>query len=145
MTTDGGRSQFRVKGGDNSVQEYGGEAPESELRHAAAALHGYLDARAERDWAAACGYLSAPTKRSLAQLPGTAHRGCAAGLAALSGNVPTATLREAAVADVGSLRAQGDRGFLLYRGAPKGMIYGIPVLREASRWRLGSLSGIPLD
>jgi hypothetical protein len=141
----GGAAQFRVEGGDNSVQEYGAEAPESELRQAAADLHGFLDARAERNWAAACAYLSAEAKRSFAGMPGAAAQGCAASLAALAGQISTSALREAAVADVGSLRAEGDQGFLLYRGAPKGTVYAIKMVREAGRWMVASLSGVPLN
>ncbi len=145
----GGSAQFEVKGGDNSVQEFGAEASESELQAAATALHGFLDARAERNWAAACAYLSKATKQGFAQLgaggSGAAGRGCAAILGALSGRVPTSTLREAAAADVGSLRRQGDRGFLIFRGAPKGTIYAISVAREGDAWKVASLSGVPLS
>jgi hypothetical protein len=142
----GGSRQFIVKGADNSVQEFGAEAPDSELDQAAAALHGFLDARAERNWAAACTYLSAQTKRAFVQLGGsTASQGCAAALSALSGDLPTATLREAAVADVGSLRRQATRGFLIYRGAPKGTVYAIPLAREGRAWKIASLAGTPLN
>jgi hypothetical protein len=144
-TTGGGAAQFRVKGGDNSVQEYGTEAPESELRQAAAALHGFLDALARRNWAAACTYLSAGTRQSSAQAAGGGVQGCATGLAVITGRIGTATLREAAVADVGSLRVQGDTGFLLYRGVPKGTIYAISVTREGARWKVASVSGLPLN
>ena len=127
----GGSGQFRVKGADNSVQEFGAEADESELEQAATALHGFLDARAERNWAAACGYLSKATTQSFSQLgAGSKQKPCAASLAALSGQVPTSALREAAAADVGSLRTEGEQAFLIYRGAPKGTIYAITIDRE---------------
>lgn len=142
----GGSAQFRVKGGDNSVQEFGAEAGESELQAAATALHGFLDARAARNWAAACAYLSVATKEGFAQLNATSQpRSCAATLATLSGKVPTATLREAAVADVGSLREEGGQAFLIYRGPPKGTVYAIPMAREDGAWKLASLAGTPLN
>ena len=54
----GGSKQVEVKGGDNSVQEFGGEADTSELDKAATALHNFLDARVESNWAATCTYMS---------------------------------------------------------------------------------------
>lgn len=142
----GGSAQFIVKGGDNSVQEFGAEASESELQAAAGALHAFLDARAERNWAAACTYLSTETKQGFAQL-GTSAKpaSCPTSLAALSGKVPSATLREAAIADVVSLRAEGNRGFLLYRGAPKGTLYAISMTKDQGSWRVASLAGTPLN
>ena len=144
----GGSAQFTVKGADNSVQEFGDEASEAELVQAATALHGFLDARAARNWAAACGYLSKATAQSISQLgaggSGSGAKGCAANLAALTGKTPTATLREAAVADVGSLRTEGDRAFLIYRGAG-GTVYAISMDREDGTWKVASLSGVPLS
>jgi hypothetical protein len=142
----GGAEQFIVKGADNSVQKFGAEAEPSELEAAATALHAFLDARAERNWTAACAYLSAETKHGFAQLAGGSHpTTCATSLATLSGKVPTATLREAAIADVGSLRREGARAFLIYRGAPQGTIYAIPVIDEHGAWKVASLAGTPLN
>jgi hypothetical protein len=142
----GGADQFVVKGADNSVQEFGAEADESELEAAATALHAFLDARAERNWAAACTYLSAETKHGFAQITSASHpAGCATTLATLSGKVPTATLREAAIADVASLRSEGKRGFLIYRGAPEGTVYAISMAKERDRWKVASLAGISLN
>jgi hypothetical protein len=143
----GGAGQFTVKGADNSVQEFGAEADEAELRAAATVLHGFLDARAARNWAAACDYLSKATKQSFGQLSAASEQpaGCAASLAALSGKVSITTLREAAVADVGSLRAEGGQAFLIYSGAPKGTVYAISMSREGGAWKVASLSGVPLS
>lgn len=143
----GGSDQYVVKGGDNSVQDYGQEASQAELEEAAAALHGFLDARAQGNWAAACGYLSAGARQSMVKLISkAAHRqdlGCATVLAALSEEVPRANLREAAIADVGSLREEGDHAFLIYRGA-KGLVFGISITREGDAWKLETLGGTPI-
>jgi hypothetical protein len=139
----GGSDQFTVKGGDNSVQEFGAEASESELQAAATVLHGFLDARAQHNWAAACTYLSAITKQSFAQV-GAAYESCATALAGFTDKVPVSTLREAAVADVGSLRIEGDRGFLIYRGAEE-IVYAVAVTREDGAWKVASLAGTPLN
>ena len=154
----GGSAQFVVKGGDNSVQEYGSEASESELQKAAAALHGFLDARAQRNWAAACTYLAESVTQSFAQMAEAAREaakkqglasspvegsGCAATLDALSGRLPDSNLREAAIADVGALRVKGGQAFLIYRGA-HGAIAAITMAREGGGWKVASLSGVPL-
>ncbi len=141
----GGAEQFRVEGGDNSVQEFGEEASEAELRAAAAALHGFLEARAERRWAAACAQLSQEARRGLAGSPlGEPGGGCAASLEALAGGLSGAALREAARVDVGSLRAAGGQGFLLYRGPPEGTVYAISMSEQGGAWKVASLAGIPL-
>lgn len=143
-----GAAQFHVPGGDNSVQEFGSEASAAELRAAATALHGFLDARAQRRWEAACGYLTAGIRQQLRQLashaPEAGGAGCAHTLGALAAGVPPAALREAAAAEVGALRLQGSRGFLLYRDA-HGAAYAIQVTREGGVWKVAGLSGVPLE
>jgi hypothetical protein len=143
----GGSGQFVVKGADNSVQEYGSEADESELKAAARSLHGFLDARAERNWAAACTYLAESLTGSFEQVAETSSplpHGCPATLAALSGQVPASNLHEAAVADVGSLRREADRAFLIYRAAHR-VVCAISMVREEGAWKVASLSGVPLN
>ncbi|HET9677113.1 MAG TPA: hypothetical protein VFP21_06380, partial [Solirubrobacterales bacterium] len=81
----GGSARFRVEGGDNSIQEYGEEAGEAELRQAAEAAHSLLVARVRSEWARACGLLAAKEQRSLrhevAQISQGGGRSCAAALA----------------------------------------------------------------
>lgn len=138
----GGSAQFRVEGGDNSVQEFGAEAGEAEFEQAAAALHGFLDAAAQGNYAAACRYISREAVASFAALAGGG--GCAASLEALLAAPSAASRREAAAADVGSLRVEGARGFLVYRGAG-GAVYAISVSREDGEWKLAALAGVPLN
>lgn len=57
--------------------------------------------------------------------------------------MPTATLVEAAQADVGSLRFEDDRAFILYRGAGD-MVYAMQMTKEDGVWKVGGLSGTPL-
>ncbi|HEX3041705.1 MAG TPA: hypothetical protein VHP56_06410 [Solirubrobacterales bacterium] len=141
----GGSEQFIVKGADNSVQEFGEEASAAEFEQAARALHGFLDARAERNWAAACDYLSRGAAQGVRGADtGSAGSSCAATLAVLSGKVPSVTLREAAIADVGSLRREGDHGFAIYRGAG-GTVYAIPMGRERNTWKVASIAATPLS
>ncbi|HEX8689959.1 MAG TPA: hypothetical protein VF729_06935, partial [Solirubrobacterales bacterium] len=123
----GGATQYRVKGGDNSVQEFGAEAEDAERDAAARALHNFLDARAQEAWDAACSYLSTEVRESLedfavkaqegAAKQGKAEQfegtGCASILGRLTNRAALPELRrEAAQADVGSLRTEGDRAFV---------------------------------
>jgi hypothetical protein len=141
----GGAAQFRRKGGDNSIQEFGAEASDPELEQAAQALHAYLDSRAARQWATACSYMSAQLTRSLEQLVAGAGKssevsGCAQILAALSKDVPQRALDDAAVADVGSLRADDNRGFILYHGAQRAD-YAMPMVTEGGAWKVSAMEG----
>jgi hypothetical protein len=144
----GGAEQFVTPGGDNSVQEFGAEADETEFEDAAAALHAFLDARAEDDWATTCEYLSTDVLQSFETFAAGSEqlrgKGCPQLLASVSGPATEEARREAAIADVGALRVDGDRGFLLYRGADD-IPYAIPMAREEGRWKVAALAGVPLS
>jgi hypothetical protein len=68
---------------------------------------------------------------------------CPQTLAALGMGSTQRALLEAAEADVGSLRAEGDRGFLLYYGA-RGAPYAMSMVKEGGAWKVSSLEGSPL-
>lgn len=155
----GGSSQYRVKGGDNSVQEFGAEADTSERDDAAVALHNFLDARAAEDWKSACSFLSAEVRQSLesfavkaqeaAAKQGSAEQfdatSCASILSRMTNRAALPELRkEAAQADIGSLRIEGDRAFVIYRGIG-GTIIAIPVTNEGGSWKVSGLAGTPLN
>jgi hypothetical protein len=144
----GGAAQFTNKGSDNSIQEFGREAGDSEMERAAAVLHAYLDARAERRWDDACSHLSAEAVAGIEQFAATFAQdkdieGCPDVLEALSGSTSDEALKEAAQADVGSLRTEGSRGFLLYHG-PRGVDYAVAVVEEGGEWKLASPEATPL-
>jgi len=143
----GGSAQFRAKGGDNSIQNFGEEADESELELAAEALHGFFVARAEEDWAGACSFLSATMRRQLEQLAsrlkGTDGKDCASVLHAFTAPLPSSVRRESTVVDAGSLRDDGEQAFLIYRGADK-TVYAMPMKEEDGAWKVGLLSATPL-
>jgi len=142
----GGSAQFRVKGGDNSIPEYGEEGSPSQREEAASALHGFLDARAAGDYETACSYLAPSVIKGFEALLSRskqaqqAPRGCAAIVAGLSERVGQAALASAAKADVGSLRTDGRRGFLLYRGR-RHTNYVMPMVIEGGRWKVEALEG----
>jgi hypothetical protein len=143
----GGSAQLRVPGADNSVQGFGDEAGGSEFEAAAAALHNFYDARAQRAWAAACTELSTALAASLegrVSPDAEPRMSCARGLEQMTNPQARELQREEAQIDVASLRAEGDQGFLLYRDA-EGTIYAIGVQREGGEWKLTSLAGLPLS
>lgn len=144
----GGSSQFKTKGGDNSVQEFGEESSEGEFDQAAEAVHGFFDARVKGDWKTACSYLAADVSKSLEQLAGNSKKladaGCPKTMEAISAGVPRSAFVEAAKADVGSLRVEGDRAFVVYRGA-KNLVYAMPMKDEDGTWKVASLAGTPLN
>lgn len=143
----GGSSQFRVKGGDNSVQEFGEESSESELEEAATALHDFFVARAEEDWHSACARLSKTVVEELEQFGSHSKAGnesCPATLAALTPTLPPAVKHASTIVVAASLRREGERGFLIYRGAEE-TTYAIVMAHEGSGWKVGSLAPVPLQ
>lgn len=140
--------QFVTPGGDNSVQEFGDEAEETEREEAATALHAFLDARAAGDWETTCRYLSSNVLESLERFATQAKqlRGkeCPELLGAVSGPATEDARREAAIADVGAMRVEGDRAYVLYHGAAK-TDYAIPMAREEDGWKVDALGGVPLS
>ncbi len=143
----GGSEQFRSKGGDNSIQEYGKEADESELEEAAEAVHGFYVARAEEDWSRACTYLAKSMVQQLEQLAGQSPQlksaGCGAILKAFTRPLPASVRRETTVVDAASLRNDGERAFLIYYGEGH-TAYAMPLQQEDGAWKLTLLSATPL-
>jgi hypothetical protein len=147
QVSGGGSGQFRVKGGDNSIQDFGEEGSESELEEAAVALHDFFVARAEGDWRAACARLSKTVVEQLEQLGARAKpesKSCPSTLAALTPPLPPAVQRESTLVDAGSLRVEGERGFLIYRGAEQ-TAYAINMAHEGGQWKVGGLAPVPLQ
>lgn len=144
----GGSGQYRTRGGDNSIQDFGEEGDESELQAAAKAVHGFYVARAEEDWATACSYLAQSMKQQLQQLAARSEqlkgKGCAGILKGLTAPLPSAARRETTVVDAGSLRIEGEQAFLIYDGADK-TTYAIPVKQEGDGWKVAALAPFPLS
>lgn len=144
----GGAAQFRVEGGDNSIQDFGSEGGSSERDRAAAVLHAFLDAQAEASWAKACFYLSAELVASIEEFahqygpkPGAS---CGDVLAKLSEKATPAMLREVAEVDVASLRIEGEKAFLIYT-AKDGSVNAIPMYYEEGVWKVAGVTGSPLS
>jgi hypothetical protein len=143
----GGSEQFRNKGGDNSIQEFGEESGESELEEAAEAVHSFYVDRAERNWSGACTYLAKAMLQQLEQLadqsPQLKGKGCAVILRAFTRPLPPSAARETTVVDAGSLRTDGERSFLIYYGEDK-VAYAMPLVQEDGGWKVALLSATPL-
>jgi hypothetical protein len=151
----GGSSHFNTKqGGDNSIQEFGGEADESELTEAAVTLHSYLVAFASDDWTKACSYMAKSLVENFKHLgaqAGSNDSSCAEGFAALYGATARSaeTRHQITEVDAASLRREGEQAFLVYHGTAYdtgsyygvGDLYAIPMKQEEGRWKVGLVMG----
>jgi hypothetical protein len=142
----GGSEQFRTKGGDNSIQEYG-EEDESELQEVAEIVHGFFVARAEERWEAACSYLAKANVEQLheiaSQSPEFKQASCGRILEAFTRSLAPSVDREVTTVDAGSFRHDGDQGFLIYYGAEH-TAYAVGLHQEDGTWKVTTLSGTPL-
>lgn len=135
-----------AKGGDNSIQTYGAEAPKADRARAATVLAAYLEARARGHWGEACSYLSGSVRAKLAGLAKYSKgraKGCGGVMAAFSSHTSKADLRSATGVKALSLRVKGHRGFLIYRDG-KGITSAMPLKQPGGTWKLASPTGIPL-
>ncbi len=140
----GGSGQFRVKGGDNSIQSWGEESDESQLEAAAEAVHDFYAARANEEWAKACTYLASSMVEQLEQFASQSGQqgspDCARLLKALTRHpLPASVRRESTVVDAGSLRIGEDNSFLIYRGAGR-TVFAMTVVEEDGAWKLTLIS-----
>jgi hypothetical protein len=144
----GGAEQFLVKGGDNSIQEFGEESDESELQEAAEAVHGFFVARATGDWEGACSYLSKSMAAQLEQLAKSSteleDKSCASFLESFTGKLTASEWRETTTVDAGSLRREDEQAFLIYYGPDKS-VYAMPLADEDDTFKVGALAGNPLS
>jgi hypothetical protein len=146
----GGSEQFRTKGGDNSIQDYGEEGDASELDAAASTLHNFLDARAAGDPAAACEYMSKAIIESFKQLAAQSKQtnvdtSCAGLLETLTNPAAKQSMQaEADAADVHSLRIEDERAFVIYTGIG-GTVFAMPMANEDGAWKVASIAGTPIS
>jgi hypothetical protein len=129
-----------VAHGDNSIPDYGGEAPTAERRRATAALTAFLHARASSDWSRACTYLSASTRKQI-EVFGRSSKGrasCGTILATLSRSSTTAG-EDTITNGIAALRIKGDAAFALFHGL-HGSKYVMPMRNEGGAWKMGELA-----
>jgi hypothetical protein len=141
--SDEASAEFRTPGGDNSIQNYGEEADESELEAADTALSEFLAARAKGDWDGMCAALAKaavePIEDLAARAPQFKGSGCAAVLETFLSSSPASSRANTLTDGIASFRVEGDRGFALYHG-PKGVDYFVSMVKEDGEWKVGSLA-----
>ena len=127
-----------VKGGDNSVQEYGVEADESARREASIALATYLSARAEGNWAGVCTLLARPPIEQLERLAG--HKADCAEVLRETGK-GTQSMPGSVITEVLSFRGggdlPGDPSYLIFKGPPGKTLFSMPMYLEGGAWKVG--------
>jgi hypothetical protein len=136
---------FLVAQGDNSIPTYGTEAPGSQLAAAEAALSGYLSARAEGNWAAACSLISASVAKQLEALAGEAggtKPNCAAVYAKLSERAPAAERADPLTQGLTALRVESPHAFALFVG-PGSQQYMMPMEEEGGGWKVTQIAPVP--
>jgi hypothetical protein len=130
-----------------NIQAYGVEAGKSDRGAVAAALRGYLDARADGHWARSCYYTASRIRQELKQVtsqsPLLKGADCAKIIGTLSGGVPVKVRTESTAAAILSVRIKDGSAYVIYRSA--GGIKYIPMVRESSGWKVGSLAGSRLS
>jgi hypothetical protein len=138
-----GSAGFLTPGGDNSIQNFGEEADSAQVDEVGTTLSGYLEARAEGDWAKQCALLAttavAPLEQLAARSPQFKGKGCAAVLEGLMGATPASTRANTLTNGIASLRFEGERGFALYHG-PDGVDYFMPMIEEDGQWKVGAFA-----
>ena len=129
------------RGGEASIEDFGTEAAGSERAAILASFQGYLNSVGAEDYATACGYLAASVKSGLRQFSAAPlkAKGCAAILPKLLAPTVAAMAREQANGEVRRVRAQGNRGFVVFR-APGAKLYQQTMAREGGRWKVTTVA-----
>lgn len=146
----GGSKQFRApEGYDNSVQDYGDEAGDTDREEAAVVLHAFFEAQAAYDLEAECAFLAKSVRESFRQMAAsggakTEGDSCPAILKAMTLKLSPEAGKELTQIDVGSLRTEGDQAFLVYKRRTDDAVYAMTMENEDGVWKVGSLAGVPL-
>jgi hypothetical protein len=127
-----------VKGGDNSVQEYGVESDEAERREASIALATYLSARAEGNWSGACALLAQRPTEQLERLSG-GKADCTEVMKATAKESPT--MPGSSITEVLSFRGEGEisgnPSYLIFTGPPGNTLFSMPMYQQGGAWKVG--------
>lgn len=136
-----------AKASPEAPRQFGSELSGPEASQAEATLRAYFEARSERRWARACSYLAAPIRRLIDRLalqsesfPGT---DCPSFIAFSTQKLPPSKRAALDRIVVDSVRADGNRGYVLYRHRPGERQQSMPIQAEGI-WKLGAPSATPL-
>jgi hypothetical protein len=140
-SSNGPSASFRVAHGDNSIPDFGGEAPTTERQRATAALKAFLHARTSRNWSQACLYLAAPTLKQISMFARSSKgkASCGTILAALSRSSTPTGGEDTLAHGIAALRIKGDTAFALYHGAGSSK-YVMPMRNEGGAWKMTELA-----
>jgi hypothetical protein len=137
-----GSEQFRDET-DSALLDFGEEGSGPELEEATEAVGDFFAARSRGDWPTACAQLSRAVLAKIEHLAASAtdlaDKSCPSFLGAFTSLSPQERRDSAVVEPGGSLRQQGEHGYLVYFGARE-VVYAMPLTREGARWKLASLS-----
>lgn len=136
----GGAGQYENARSAGTVVEFGVEASQEDFEAVAAAMHGYFDAKEARDWELSCEYMSSEAIESIAQFDPTGDTSdCPALLESFSSGTSPEILSRVAVADVGSVRIDGDQAHALYIGA-RDFGFFMPMVFEDGLWKVRAMA-----
>jgi hypothetical protein len=142
-----GTAAFRVRGGDNSVPNYGSEGSGSVRSQATAVLRRYLQARAGGNWGAACSYMERTMRARLEALggkgrSGAAPHGCAQIARLLNRGAAPGSLANPLRGGLAAFRVKGEKAFALFYG-PRRQQYVMPMVLEAGQWKITQIAPVP--
>jgi hypothetical protein len=137
----------QVKGGDNSIQNYGSEASGSDRLAAARILTSYLSSISAGNAKTACALLATSATEQMQQVganPAGGSAGCPALVGRIVSNLPAELKHQLADVRVLSVRVDGEHGFIIFDGVgPK--VANMPLVKESGGWRVAAIGPIPLQ
>jgi hypothetical protein len=131
-------AQFGKTGNPNPIVEFGHEASASERDDVSPVVEKSLKARAAGDFATQCQTLSL---KAIKKVPGAKRRkDCPKALKEFASPLSeTAKIRkDPLTGPIDAMRVKGDSGWALFHGND-GNDYGLPLEREGSGWKVGSV------
>lgn len=139
-----GPAGFRVRTGDNSIPDFGREAPASQRQLAVAALTAFMRARARGEWAKVCEYLARPNHKFLESFMKASKgkiKSCGAALGGLMTG-PASSRADTLTHGVSALRIKGKTAFALFYGSGSSK-YVMPMRNEGGAWKMTQLAPLP--
>jgi hypothetical protein len=133
--------QFRAQT-KSPLLDFGEGSSESELEEAEETVSEYLAVHSREDWKATCDLLATPMLDKIEHLAisstGLDDKSCPTFLESFV-VLSAQEKKEGAAIEGGSLRQQGDKGYLIYYGNG-GVVYAMPLDRQDDSWRVAALS-----
>jgi hypothetical protein len=145
-TTTGSTPPSGSSSTGGTVRTFGHEAKAADAAAITTVVRDYLAARAGGDSARACSLLASRIAQGLARfaaaVPNLQDRSCAGMLARLSSQPSSQAPAQFSPPRVTGVRIEGERAFVLYRGAHDARL-AMPMVRESGAWKVGELTTGP--